>query len=307
MSRLLQFVFVFALAAVVSVSAQNPPSPDAEKISPVPASLIPPPPSIRHSPVDFFRQLLAMTPPERNTALANRPPAARATILAKVREYQSLDADARELRLRATELRWYLTPLLRLAPTNREAQLALIPDSQRELVNARLMQWDILPPPLQQEFLTNDATLHYFARVETTDTDTNTSPEQQKIAAQFGQFFELTPPEKAQALKTLSAAERAQMEKTLQAFDQLPPRQRLTCVRNYAKFTGMTPAERSEFLKNAESWSKLSPGERQTWRDLVKNVPLWPPLPPTVPPVPPNLIPHNAPNFPRASVATNLN
>ena len=67
------------------------------------------------SPVDFFRQLLAMTPAERVASLTNRPPEARARILAKVREYQALGPDERELRLRATELRWYLTPLLRTA------------------------------------------------------------------------------------------------------------------------------------------------------------------------------------------------
>jgi hypothetical protein len=70
------------------------------------------------------------------------------------------------------------------------------------------------------------------------------------------------------------------MEKTLQTFAQLPPQQRIRCLRNYAKFAGMSAAERAEFLKNAEHWSQMSPKERQTWRDLVAQVPVWPPLPP---------------------------
>ena len=37
--------------------------------------------------------------------------------------------------------------------------------------------------------------------------------------------------------------------------------------------------EQAEFLKNAERWSQMSPAERQAWRDLVANVPQWPPLP----------------------------
>jgi hypothetical protein len=91
------------------------------------------------------------------------------------------------------------------------------------------------------------------------------------------------------------------MEKTLQSFEQLPPPQRRQCVHNYAKFAGMSATERAEFLKNAESWSKMSPAERQTWRDLVTHVPLWPPAPPLVmPPLPPAM-----PKIPRASVATN--
>jgi hypothetical protein len=63
----------------------------------------------------------------------------------------------------------------------------------------------------------------------------------------------------------------------------------------------MNGAERAEFLKNAESWSKMSPRERQTWRDLVSHVPLWPPAPPPV--MPP--LPHAPPKIPRANMATN--
>jgi hypothetical protein len=233
-----------------------------------------------------------MNPRERINSLTNRPPETRERILAKVREYQALGPDERELRLRATELRWWLTPLLRMSPTNREARLAQVPEDLRGLVQSRLTQWDILPPPLQQEFLASDRTLHYFARVEPTIAGAVT-PEQQKISEQFNQFFEFTPKEKEQTLATLSDSERAQMEKTLKTFETLPAQQRMQCVRNYAKFAGMSNSERTEFLKNAEQWSKMSPQERQSWRDLVAHVPMMPPMPPPV--IPPNLIPHLPP------------
>jgi hypothetical protein len=242
-----------------------------------------------------------MTPMERANSLTNRTPEARARILAKVREYQILGPDERELRLRATELRWWLTPLLRSPATSRDARLAQVPDNLRSLVQSRLTQWDILPPTLQTEFLANDKALHYFTRVETNNIDA--SPEQQNIAKQFNQFFELTAAEARQTLNSLSEAERDQMEKTLKSFEQLPPQQRLQCIRNYAKFAGMSSAERAEFLKNAERWSQMSPQERQTWRDLVQLIPQWPPMPP--PAVPPNLIPPRSPKSPRPSMATN--
>jgi hypothetical protein len=302
MSRLHQFIFAGVTAVAFQLHAQTPPlfpGPTGTNLN-----LVPPPMPKLPSPVNFFRQLLAMSPVERLAALTNRPPEARAKILTKVREYQALGPDERELRLRATELRWYLTPLLRVPPTERAARLANVPEELRGLVQSRLQQWDILPPPLQQEFLASAPALHYFARLETTN-QTATTPAQEKIGKQFNQFFELTPVEKQQTLKTLSAAERAQMEKTLQTFDKLPPKQRFTCLRNYAKFAGMNATERAEFLKNAESWSKMSPKERQTWRDLVAQVPQWPPMPPAT--VPPNLIPHMSPKIPRPSVATNLN
>jgi hypothetical protein len=305
MSRLRQSMVCLAAALVVNTTpAQNPPPPGSMKFSPAATNLVPPLPQVQ-SPVSFFRQLLAMSPRDRENSLTNRAPEVRARLLAKVREYQALGPDERELRLRATELRWYLTPLLRAAPGDREARLAQVPDSLRELARTRLAQWTILPPTLQQEFLANDQTLHYFARVETATNNPAATARQQKISEQFNQFFELTPAEKSRTLGTLSETERAQMEKTLQSFEKLPLPQRLQCVRNYAKFAGMNAAERAEFLKNAEHWSQMSPQERQSWRDLVAHVPQWPPLPPPV--LPPNLIPHALPKIPRPNVATNAN
>ena len=306
MSRLLQSVFFLAIAAFSTAQAQNAPSPDFVKKIPAITNLMPPLPQAQ-SPVSFFRQLLAMSLKERADSLTNRAPESRARILAKVREYQALGPDERELRLRATELRWYLTPLLRAPPTDREARLAQVPDDLRSLVKKRLEQWDILPPPVQQEFLVNDKTLHYFASVETTNHPA-TDAAHQKIAEQFNSFFELSDAEKQQTLNSLSNAERAQMEKTLKAFEQLPPQQRFQCLRNYAKFSGMSATERAEFLKSAERWSQLPPKERQAWRDLVASVPPWPPMPPAM--VPPSIIPHAAPvspKIPRPTVATNKN
>lgn len=297
MSRTRQFVFCLAALAAITVSAQTPPPVSGKNLS---ASLMPPMPPPAVSPVKFFRELLTMSAAERNQSLTNRPPETRARIMAKVREYLALNPDDRELRLRATELRWHLTPLFHTAPADRASRLAQLPDELREPVNARLAQWDMLPPNVKQEFLDNDKTLHYFASSGTTNA---VSEEQQKLSEQFNQFFELTTAEKKLALGTLSDAERAAMEKTLQTFEQLPAQQRSQCVRNYAKFAGMNLAERTEFLKSAERWSQMSPRERQSWRDLVAHVPMMPPLP--APVIPQNLMPPNLAKPSRASVATN--
>jgi hypothetical protein len=282
-------IFVAAQFAVFSLAAQT-------------AANVPPQP---HQQLDFFgqlRQLLAMPADERGNFLTNRPPEIRERILAKVAEYEALEPDERELRLRATELRWYLTPLLREPTTNRAAQLAQVPDDVRDLVKDRLQEWTILPPPLQQEFLDNGRTLDYFGQVDSTENAAIMPDEnRRKFAAQFNQFFELTPDEKQRTLNTLSDAERAQMEKTLQSFDKMPTAQRNECVGAFAKFAGMDERQRAEFLKNAARWSEMSPTERQAWRDLVVNVPQWPPLPPGMVPAS-----HPAPDI-HPAVATNRN
>ncbi len=266
------------------------------------------------SPVEFFRQLLAMTPDERGNFLTNYPTETRTRILTKVDEYETLDPNERALRLRATELRWYLMPLLRDSPTNRAARLAEMPDDIRELVQSRLTEWTILPTELKQEFLDNEHILRYFADVDASNSPAGNSVnelsgaerehwnslseiERRQVAAGFNQFFDLTADEKQKTLNTLSEAERHQMEKTLQTFETMPAMQRAECVNAFTKFASMDALQRAEFLKNAERWSAMSPAERQVWRDLVVNVPQWPPLPTGfMPPMPPDTSPAVATN-----------
>ena len=269
-----------------------------------------PPLPLAGSPISFFRELLAMNPAERNQALTNRTPELRAQILAKVREYELLKPDERELRLRVTELRWYLRPLLTTPATNRTAMLAMIPAPDRELVEDRLREWDQLPADVQKELLGMEPTLRYFADIEGLSElqrqqlldsispaqrkllekgieqwDSMPEAQRQKTLHRFKTFFELTAVEKEKALRTLSEPERREIEKTLQSFGKLRPEQRAQCIRSFAKFASLSLDERQQFLKNAEHWKQLSPSERQAWRQLVTRLP--PPLPRRPPPLPP--------------------
>ncbi len=300
----------------VSLRAQNPANPPGltrsnliHRAGVAPTPLVPPTPPAVKSPVDLFRELLAMTPPERNHFLADRPPDARKLILAKVREYLSLKPDVRELRLRVTELRWYLWPLMNTDPTNRAPLLARIPEADRRLVQQRLMEWDILPPNFQKQLLENEATVRYFTELQeqngrqTPDISAarreklqagivqwQALPENDRrnIADRFNQFFGLSEREKQETLRTLSGPERRQIEKTLKNFSQLSPRQRAECIRSFEKFASLSVAERQQFLKNAERWKLMTPAERQAWRDVVNRVPpmMMPPVLP-MPPMPP--------------------
>ena len=251
-------------------------------------------------------------------ALTNRPPEVRAQILAKVREYESLKPDDRELRLSVTELRWYLWPLMAGPATNRAALLLMFPKQYRELVKDRLQEWDKVPPDVQKELLGIEPTLRYFTELQgrgdaqRPQIVTNMTPEHRQMLQQgiqqwnamseeqrrntltrFNRFFELTPAEKERVLRTLSEPERQQIEKTLQEFGNLPPEQRARCIGSFAKFASLSLEERQQFLKNAERWKLMPPSERQAWRELVRKLPppLPPRLPPPLPPLPPPLPP----------------
>jgi Protein of unknown function (DUF3106) len=273
-----------------------------------------PSPTIK-SPVDSFRGLLAMTTEERKNFLAIRPPEIRKRILEKIQEYEILPPDVRELRLLATDLRWYLLRLMNLPATNRAAQLKSVPARMRELVKVRLERWDLLPPPLKQQLLETGQGIPYFTFVTPAANHKTSLSENQrrKLTKSFEHLIGLTPQEKEEWLDTLSEAERWQMEETLQIFAQLPEAQREQCVQSFKKFANLSPAERQQFLKNADRWRLMSPAERQTWRELVEAIPTWPPMPPGMipttgtppPPLPPGASQPPLPPNPPATVTNN--
>ena len=262
------------------------------------------------SPVALFRELLAMSPQERREAIAIRPQETQNRILEKLNEYEILPNELREVRLRETELRWYLRPLMDEARTNRPAILARIPEELRGEVAERLRLWDLLPPDLQEQWKDNDLIASYFAQARNATPaqreeilrQISFSPERlddlkkefdrwqamsetdrQRAVAGFNKFFELTPNQKEKTLDSLSDDERQQIEQTLASYQNLTPKQRAQCISSFEKFARMSVAERQQFLKNAEQWRDMTPEERQKWRQLVIVAPI---LPPNLPPQP---------------------
>ena len=257
-----------------------------------------------------------MTPAELRESLANRSPESQKLILAKVREYKALTSEQRELRLRVTELRWYLLPLLSTPATNRPARLELVPSDLRKLVEDRLEQWDRLSGEAQKQVLDNESTIQFYFELAASSperraqTMTNIPPQmrenlefglrrwqaltpEQRVAvfSHVREFFDVTPFEKERILGTLSEPERVQIEKTLRTFEGLTMSQRLQCLKSFQKFASLPAEERLQFLKNAERWKVMTPTERQSWRNLVAALSQQPPLPPglNAPPLPPRV------------------
>ena len=300
---------LLALGACAADVTPEPASARAALAPPLPQ----PSPVHARSPVDTFRELLAMDSTARAAALANRAPDARQRLLAKLREYSALAPDERELRLHATELRWYLLPLLAAPATNRAALLDRVPADLRPLVDNRLTLWSITPPSLRQELLEDDRQMRLYLQLEaSTPTQQQAilqalppnqrqeiaagfdrwhqlpTAERQRIIDRVDHFFDLTGPEKTRVLASFSEPERRQMARTLQAFEQLPPDKRGRCLQAFGKFASLAPQERAEFLRNAERWQAMTPAEREKFRTLVQQAPMLPPPPQLeFPPLPP--------------------
>lgn len=277
----------------------------AKSAAPLKLPLPPPPiPPARKSPTDLFRELLAAPPTDRERLLTNRTPAARTLISTKLREFEALSPDQREIRLRVAELQFYLSPLLQATPDARPRLLAIAPEEVRPLLEDRLTAWDALPDDRRSDLLDSELSLALFARLQITPPSTLTNilrdvpparraalesqlarwkvmtPEQRaQKATDFQRFFELRAGEQAKVLRMISPAERDQMERTLNQFHELPAEQRERAVRGFRKFLEMSATDRAEFLRNAAKWQAMTPAERDAWRRVVDRATHPAPLP----------------------------
>lgn len=265
------------------------------------------------SPVLYFRRLLALTEPERERELAAKPESQRKVLREKLVEYTLLPSDERDARLQVLQLRVYLLPLMQMPANQRSNRLAAIPADWRVIVQERLREWDILPPPKQLEVFRQETTRNYFVRLEASTPAERKAmldrlpprqraemergleewrallPDQrQRIYARLDQYLQMPPQDRDRVLGVLPEADRREMEQTLRTFQTLPKAERERCLDSFQRFAAMSPPERNQFLANVERWKEMSPEERQTWRDLVHRLPPLPPglSPPPWPPLP---------------------
>lgn len=306
-------------AQTACVSAAPPPAPEASGSN----TLYSIPTRPAGSPIDTFRKLLAMSREEQEQFLTNYPADKRKQILKKVDEYQTLPPEIRELKLRVTELRWYLLPLLQAPRQRRPELLKSVPPPYQELIASRLQEWDVWPPALQDEVLKYETTMHYvvggspeaaaqMSIEEVPEADRPAterklaewramSPEQRRqLYGAFHHYFELSEPEQQRILATLSEPEREETEKVVNSIEKWPKDRQDAYMAAFRKYAEMSPVERYNFLKNAERWQKMSLAERQAWRDLIRRLPESPPLPA-------GFFPHAQPAGPSAPPAIKTN
>lgn len=262
------------------------------------------------SPMENFRRLLALTPEARELDLADKSEGFRSMLLGKLKEYDALTPEQQELRIQSTELRFDMMYLLGASPERRAEKLERMSEDRRKLVLDRLEQWDKLPAELQEEVKEHQSTLHYVTRVDAAPdaakedvfagmslehrervkariAEVNAKPKEQRarMIDNFHKLFDLSDKEQESILQKLNQSERAKVEQKLAEFEKLSPDERKRCMDSARRFNNLSADDQARFMATAERWEKMSEEERNTWRNLIKQMP---PLPPDFgPPLPP--------------------
>lgn len=300
------------LAAFGMHLAQGAPPPEpASSGSPgnVPAVAAPAP--LSQSRAAYFRELLALSPTQRELELQKRPESKRDQVRRKVDEYLSLPAAERDRRLLALEIHEHLMPLLAMPLPARASALAGVPVPLQSMIEQRLALWDRLPADTQRLCLEHPTTLDIFSNpggpapsTATNMADLPPSKRQEMerqlaawnsiptdrrnaIADEVQRFLRLSPSEQDRTLNKIGESERERIQRLVQSLEKLPPVERDLCLASLRRFAQMTAAERSTFLRNAERWQAMSPEERRAWQSLVTTLPASLPVPSTNRPAPP--------------------
>ncbi|MFO1476715.1 MAG: DUF3106 domain-containing protein [Verrucomicrobiota bacterium] len=187
-----------------------------------------------------------------------------------------------------------------LPRTQREEQLKQIPEPSRQMVAARLDEWDIWPPALKDEVLDYESTMHYFVGK---DYKVQLQPaaddlpdwqrselnrklrrwealplaQRQQLYDRFQHYFELNDPEKQRIMDSLTEPERQEITEALGPMEKWPKSQQDRYLSAFRQFAEMSTVERQQFMRNLARWEQMSPEERQAWRDLVQQLDILPP------------------------------
>ncbi|MBI5800373.1 MAG: DUF3106 domain-containing protein [Verrucomicrobia bacterium] len=244
----------------------------------------------------------------RTTELAAKPARLREVLSTRLREYDTLPPAEREARLRATELRYYLNPLLTTLPSTRATQLSAVPESLRPLVEERLAAWDKLPAEIQREILTNERLLQAMTRpavpnafpplppgMEAKVPDNLTqwqefdARQREQLLDNFTHYFRLDERAKTRVVAALPEPKRAETARTLEQFEHLTAGERAACITALKQIGQMTPGQQAQFYANAKQWKEMPESERAAWRKVVIEFPPLPPGAGPLPPLPPGL------------------
>lgn len=296
---------LLVLAVTAAPLPPQPAAPDTPtvRLPPSPPTAQPPRP---HSPIEAFRRLVAASPAGRQAELASKTPAHREYLERQLAEFDRLIPAEREARLRLLELRFHLLPLLALPAGSRDGSLRLVAPAYRAAVDDRLQAWDALDPETRADLLENRAALDHLLRFPDALTRIDAESADPLSAAQRAQLQRTTA-----RWQAMSAAEREQLAGQLNRFFQFstaeqertlgrlatPPSPRL--AEWVAELQQLDPEERERCLASLERFANLTPADQERFlRNAVRWARMspedrrhWRELQTKLPPLPPPLPP----------------
>jgi hypothetical protein len=254
------------------------------------------------SPVEKFRLLLEASSSELNSELDAYPEETRSRISVKIEEYRKLSVEKRRQKLTATELRWYLPPLLNADQVTRDFHLRKLEPGLAEVIHQRLMTWDSLPEDLKSSSSKSNLIIGHLSKAPSinpplptpsapgtvttapslpTDPGNSVSedladPVSQERLQRLKAYFEMNQEAKNATLKDASLMSDSIFMSRLKWLETMPEQLRERVLSHLIRFQELSVEEKKAFGKSIKTWNRLPQPEKQALRNLVKKTPPFP-------------------------------
>lgn len=242
---------------------------------------------------EFFRRLLLADASERSALLASRPADERERILAKVAEYERLDADQRLARLWRTEYHFYFHQLVSRPMSDRMGAIHRLDEPMKSQLQRGFAIWDDLNVQRREALLLEGRAASFLIarlteRVPNDDRSENVKnspPSDQQALARRYMLTSLSGvsahllrdfDDLADKCEVFDAAQRRELRDLLEMFHELPTRNRVESFQTILGLAEASDGEWRAFVNEALNWRQISPAERAKWRSIADNLP---PLP----------------------------
>lgn len=235
------------------------------------------------SPISKFRTLLEWTPEERTQFVKKQPANVRQILERKILEYESLSDSQREFRLIATELHFYLEPLL---IDNRDIDISTvqdIPDHLRKYIDQSVAFWNRIKPAHRDLLLAKKEAVSYLISISSRLYDLEKlMPKPAPEWDNLYHFLQLPHKKQLSFMRASGIQPSPEMSNLLKAFQGLEVEEKRNCAHAFVCYLSFPDQLKTRFVDGLAQWSEKKPSERSIWREIAGKYPKIRPVP--VPP-----------------------
>ena len=262
------------------------------------------------SPVEKFRLLLEASSSELNSELDTYPEETRSRIRLKITEYRKLSVEKRRQKLVATELRWYLPPLLNVDQETRDLHLKKLEPILANVIYQRLLTWDTLPEDLKSSSSKSSLIIGHLSKAPSLNpplpnpsasgtlasaaqpSSQNTpslpgapgnsgsvkasNPVSEERLQRLQAYFGMSQEAKNATLKDASLMSDSIFMSRLNWLETMPEQLWERVLSHLIRFQELSAEEKKAFGQSIKTWNRLPQAEKQAMRNLVKRTPPFP-------------------------------
>ncbi len=232
------------------------------------------------SPISHFRQLLELNTQQREAIILRQEPSTRRILERKLEEYASLSEGEKEFRLFATELHFYLEPMIGRDSSIEKIPADRIPDSIIPHLRTAMDFWNQLPVSQRDLLLSKKKAITYLITLTYSSARLSAIvPEQSDEWESLNRFLALSLDKQKAFLNSYGLAGNTRIVQVLEKMASLSADQRDRSVHALTCYLSFPPAMKDRFMDGVHTWNSMKPTERTVWRQIADRYPRVKPAP----------------------------